>query len=109
MFIIYLDMALRSKDNLNKKINSGKLLAYADDIIIEHESLDAVRTTIRDLKSLETDWGLAMNLSKSEVLVHASLLKKLEKQNVRKIELIPVVSKFKYLGVTLSHNKHKVL
>ena len=50
-----------------------------------------------------------MNLSKSEVLVHEALLKRLEKKGIKKIELIPVVSQIKYLGVVISHNKSKVI
>jgi uncharacterized protein (UPF0335 family) len=95
-------MALRSSKKLNKLINEGRLLAYADDIIVEMTDINELRATIQEFKSLKS-WGLNINISKSMILA-----RKQDNKKYKKIEGIQVKDNVKYLGINLSFNKSQL-
>ena len=60
-----------------------------------------MKMAIRSLKELEEEWGLKINLRKSEVLAFDGLLS----PQASEVEGVPVVSRVRYLGVTISLNR----
>jgi hypothetical protein len=76
------------------------LLAYADDIIVEADNIDELRTIINEFKLMKT-WGLNINIGKSMILA-----RKQECKLYKKVEGIQVKDCVKYLGINLSFNKN---
>lgn len=102
LFNFYQDLALKSSKKLNSLIENGKLLAYADDIIVEAENIDELRKIINEFKQLKL-WGLNINIGKSMILATKKECKK-----YKKVEGIQVKDCVKYLGINLSFNKNQL-
>ncbi len=49
---------------------NGRLLAYADDLVIQGKDLAELRAIIGDLEELNNDWNLKINHGKCEILAH---------------------------------------
>jgi hypothetical protein len=64
MFNKFLDMALNSNKTIKNLMKQGKILAYADDLIIQLRTKEETHMVIKEFKKLE-QWNLKMNKKKS--------------------------------------------
>ncbi len=95
LFNVYLEEALRSKERLWKAATSDRLLAYADDLVIQGKDIDELGEIISDLEGLDKDWNLKVNHNKSEILSqHVEELRTV--RGVREVNIV------KYLGVNIT-------
>ena len=70
LFNVYLEEALRTKERLWQAAISGRLMAYADDLVIQVKDLAELEAVIIDLEDLSGVWNLKINHSKCEILAH---------------------------------------
>jgi Reverse transcriptase (RNA-dependent DNA polymerase) len=68
LFAIYLDAAIQENEELASLAESGKLYAYADDIVVITESQEELTRAIQALESLEAKWNLCLNKKKSQII-----------------------------------------
>ena len=61
LFNIYLEEALKSCPKLWQAVQKGNLLAFADDLLIMNEDSKELCLLIKELESLEKDFGLKLN------------------------------------------------
>jgi hypothetical protein len=70
LFNVYLEEALRTKERLWQAATSGRLMAYADDLVINGRDLGDLEAIVADLEELNDNWNLKINHSKREILAH---------------------------------------
>ena len=100
LFNIYLNqLFLELKNGLNNRIT---IYGFADDILISSEQMDSIRTCIEIIEQWCLTYNMKLNHSKSGILVLEDRQKKYE--NLSVIMSIPIVNKYKYLGVWLNKN-----
>ncbi len=68
LFNLYLEEALKSKELLWKAASSQRLMAYADDLVIQGKDLGEIEKLVIELETLDGDWNLTVNHAKSEIL-----------------------------------------
>jgi hypothetical protein len=98
-------MALNSNEKIKKLLKEGKILAYADDLIIQLKTKEEAHVMIKELKKLEK-WNLKMNKKKSQLLVGKKMKNKWIKKGVKNIEGVDFHSEVKYLGIQIGFEKH---
>lgn len=81
---------------LKRAVESGNLIAFADDLFIMADSQLEAKLIIKEFEKVRSS-GLTLNKDKTQIL---SDLKEME--GVEEIEGIKVSKKIKYLGMTLS-------
>ena len=102
LFNIYLEGALQSKERLWKAATSDRLMAYADDLVIQGKDLSELETLIADLEDLDKDWNLKINHNKSEILGNPEG----ELLTTRGVQEVHCV---KYLGVIISSDNKNLI
>ena len=68
LFNMYLEEALKTKELLWQAATSQRLLAYADDLVIQAKDLKDIEILVTELESLDEAWNLTVNHAKSEIL-----------------------------------------
>jgi len=61
LFNLYLEEALKTKEHLWKAATSQRLLAYADDLVLQGKDLAEIEQLVIELESLDEDWSLTVN------------------------------------------------
>lgn len=100
LFNYYLDKCLRSVPSLNDKIESGDLLAFADDIIVVTENRKDTEKAIKSMECLRA-FGLVMNKDKTKLVSNHPDLK-FSKDQPQSVEGVELVKAHRYLGWTLT-------
>ena len=77
-------------------------MAYADDLVIQGKDLDELGNLISELESLDKDWNLTVNHSKSEILA----VKENDDRLIKEIRQVQIV---KYLGVSIAKEDKTVI
>ena len=77
-------------------------MAYADDLVIQGKDLGELGNLISELESLDKDWNLTVNHSKSEILA----VKENDNGPIKEIKQVQIV---KYLGVSIAKEDKIVL
>ena len=103
LFNVYLEEALGTVPVLKKAISEGKLIAFADDILLVADDKQEAVQLIRGMESLK-DVGLQLNKSKTVLMDDT---KQLDGQDA--LEGIAIKKSFKYLGAELSCNRGAVI
>ncbi|CAB0002594.1 unnamed protein product [Nesidiocoris tenuis] len=82
-----------------------KVLAFADTLVLIAPDPVSLQLMITDLNAYSTRWSLSINLEKSKIMIfrNGGRRARAESWNLNG-EPIEVVSKYKYLGVTLTPN-----
>jgi hypothetical protein len=91
-----LESVLFQNPKLKEAIQNGKLLCFADDILLIADSKEEAGTLIQEVEGLRHQ-HLALNKQKTQILSDI--------KDVEEIEGIPVSKKIKYLGVDISTNR----
>ena len=97
---MYLNAALASSELLSQTIRIGGLLAYADDLLITARSRKELEALIKELESLETNFGIKLNKRKTVYLTTSK-----EAEPLLEIRGIQGVTKTRYLGLQISNDK----
>ena len=97
MFNVYLEHALKSSKELKAATENGKLLAFADDLVIIADSTEEFLQFLKELEGLEAEFGLQINKSKTVWLSN-----RLDMRGVTSIGWVQRVESFRYLGVNCS-------
>lgn len=103
LFNVYLEEALKSKQNLWKAALKGHLVAYADDMVICTSSEEELKVMISELEQLDTLWGIKMNLNKSEILSGGASNRPEDIAGVRRVQEV------KYLGVVIARDDKEMV
>lgn len=90
-------------ETLKASISSGKLICFADDIMLISDNQEEFKTQIEALQTL-SEHGLALNKDKSVVLTNKPDLK-----DVDQLEGVKVQRKIKYLGLEISCDKTQLV
>jgi hypothetical protein len=94
LFNLYLEEALKTKELLWQAASSNRLLAYADDLVLQGKDLEEIEQLVDELESLDKDWNLTVNHSKSEVLA----VNEADTKIIRGIKQVNII---RYLGVSI--------
>ena len=78
LFNIYLDYAIGNNPVLREMANQGKLVAFADDILIVSENSEEAEQDIGRLEQFGLSHGLHINKAKSQVIIGNPRLKELK-------------------------------
>lgn len=83
-----------------------KVLLYADDLVLLAENPFTLQLQINRLNTFCEKWGLAINTSKTKVMIFETRQRRrLPEENWQLNNIaIEVVQEFKYLGVLITHN-----
>lgn len=103
MFNVYLQNALEQNETLNSLITQGRLVSFADDIMVRVETQEQAIAVIEAMESLQKV-NLTLNKSKSQILHGPTCL-----ENKSDLAGIPIVKTVKYLGYSLASTKTKLL
>jgi len=68
LFNIYLEQALLSVPRLKNLMKRGDLKAFADDLLLHTANPSECSKVIQDIKCLEKEWHLQLNIKKSVIL-----------------------------------------
>ena len=104
LFILYInDLHNTLGGGLNIAGINVRILMYADDIVLLAEDHKVLQTMIDRLEAYCNDWGMEVNLNKSEIMIfrNGGKLASYEKWKY-KAESIKIVNEFNYLGVILT-------
>jgi hypothetical protein len=102
LFNLYMEEALKTQEHLWRAATSQRLLAYADDLVIQGKDLAEIEEFIVELERLDEDWSLTVNHAKSEVLA----VNDKDVTIVRRIKQVPLV---RYLGVTIAQDNKLIV
>jgi hypothetical protein len=97
LFNIYMEEAINSSGLLKKFANEGKLLAFADDILLIADNQDEVIKVNNCIGTWKTEFGMQLNIKKSIWMSNAHSVK-----DLNSIGDIKRVESFKYLGISCS-------
>ena len=98
-----MEEALRTKERLWQAATSGRLMAYADDLVICGKDLAELEVFIEDLEELNGDWNLKINHGKCEILAHK------ETDLTLPVKGIVQSLEVKYLGVTIAQEDNALV
>ena len=96
LFNIYLEEALRSERTLSNLIGHGKLLAYADDLVVLNRNKQETEEMIRALGRMGNGFNLHLNKKKCEILKIKD-----GDDDIEEIEGIQVQESVRYLGLKI--------
>ena len=96
LFNVHLENILRSSGVLSKAIDAGKLIAFADDVLLIADTKTEAINLIEEMNKLESH-GLQLNKDKSHILSNNR-----ETDDLTEIEGVAIKSTVKYLGMKLS-------
>ena len=77
-------------------------MAYADDLVIQGKDLNELEQLISELESLDSDWSLTVNHSKSEILA----ANENDGSIIKGVKQVPIV---RYLGVSIANDDKTVV
>ena len=103
LFNIYLDEALRTRPTLVSLIDEGKLIAFADDIIVMASSRTEAEAAIDAMNSLD-EFGLHLNKNKTKIMTDNR-----DSQDIPKIRDIDLSTQMRYLGMDLVCERPKLI
>jgi hypothetical protein len=103
LFNIYLEDAIMSNNLLSAASRTGKLRAFADDLLIVADNIEEMEKFIKAVEGWKDSHNLSLNKDKSAFMTNNLKLK-----NLKDIEGIPGVKKFKYLGIHSGLNTNEI-
>lgn len=69
LFNVYLEYTLIQSPTINRMIKEGRVLAFADDLVLMNNHESELKRALEELKALEQTTGIRLNVRKSEILV----------------------------------------
>ena len=112
LFAFFLTFALGTSQKLSKLSKSGRILAFADDLVICCDSPRDVEDTLAALTNME-QFGLTMNVNKTKVLTNTDTIKERKsfkytdsRNNSHDIEAVEEIS---YLGISVCNTISKTI
>ena len=103
LFNVYLEEAIFSSRILRKAVDDGKLLAFADDLLITADSEEEMEMFLQEFQKWEESFGLIMNRTKTVWMSN-----RYDLRGKKKIQWVERVEEFKYLGINCSLSVQKI-
>ena len=81
------------------------LKAFADDIVCVVRNKNELKNVINEFELLKGDFNIHLNKKKSQFIVGTKLIK----ESTSEVSGIGRVKEYKYLGLTVTHGKKKLI
>ena len=105
LFNVYLDEALKSQETLNLLVQKQMLRAFADDIVCIVKNREELQGVIKSFEELMNKFNIHINKKKTQYVAKV----KRGDTSTAEVEGISRVTDYKYLGLTVTHGKKKIL